>query len=71
LLRDSIVHRDRAARRSRRPRDLLPYALIAPIGLLLLAITVYPTIEAVHLALTDSSLQDASVERNRRAGETL
>ena len=47
---------DRAARRRRRRRDLLPYALIAPIGLLLLAITVYPTIEAVHLAMTDATL---------------
>jgi multiple sugar transport system permease protein len=47
---------DQAARRSRRRRDLLPYALIAPIGLLLLAITVYPAIEAVHLALTDATL---------------
>lgn len=43
--------------RSRRWRvDLLPYALIAPIGLLLIAITLYPTIEAVRLAMTDASL---------------
>jgi len=36
--------------------DWLPYGLIAPIGLLLLAITVYPAIEAVRLAMTDASL---------------
>ena len=44
--------------RSRRRRriDWLPYALIAPIALLLLAITVYPTIYAVYLAMTDASL---------------
>jgi multiple sugar transport system permease protein len=42
--------------RRKKRRDLLPYALIAPIGLLLLAITVYPTIEAVRLAMTDASL---------------
>lgn len=45
-----------ATTRRRRRRDLLPYALIAPIGLLLLAITVYPTIEAVRLAMTDATL---------------
>lgn len=36
--------------------DLLPYALIAPIGVLLAAITVYPTIQAVYLSMTDASL---------------
>src|SRR5262245_49232430 len=47
-----------SARPARRKRklDLLPYALIAPIGLLLLAITVYPTFEAVRLAMTNASL---------------
>ncbi len=46
-----------AVARPRRKRiDLLPYALIAPIGILLLAITLYPTIEAVRLAMTDASL---------------
>lgn len=46
------------ARRGRRRRrfDYLPYALIAPIGLLLLAITVYPSIQALYLAMTDASL---------------
>ncbi len=44
------------ARRRKRRFDLMPYALIAPIGLLLMAITVYPTVEAVRLALTDASL---------------
>jgi multiple sugar transport system permease protein len=34
----------------------LPYALIAPIGILLLAITVYPTLYATYLAMTDASL---------------
>jgi len=36
--------------------DLLPYALIAPIGLLLLAISLYPAFDAVWLAMTDASL---------------
>ena len=36
--------------------SLLPYLLIAPIGILLLAITVYPALEAVRLAMTDASL---------------
>ena len=41
----------------RRPRfDPLPYALIAPIALLLLAISVYPTFYAIWLAMTDASL---------------
>jgi multiple sugar transport system permease protein len=44
------------ARRSRRRFDYLPYALIAPIGLLLLAICVYPAFEAVRLAMTDATL---------------
>jgi multiple sugar transport system permease protein len=46
----------RATRRRFRRRDLLPYLLIAPIGLLLLAITVYPMYEAIHLAMTDATL---------------
>ena len=45
-----------SARRSRRRFDFLPYALIAPIGVLLLAISVYPTLEAVRLAMTDATL---------------
>src|SRR6478735_4322667 len=45
----------RAARRRRRI-DWMPYAFVAPIVLLLLAITVYPTVEAVYLSLTDASL---------------
>jgi len=36
--------------------DLLPYLLIAPIGLLLLAISVYPALYAIWLAGTDASL---------------
>lgn len=44
-------------RRARRRRvDLLPYLLIAPIALLLLAISIYPTFYAVWLAMTDASL---------------
>ncbi len=43
-------------RRRRRRFDALPYALIAPIALLLLAISVYPALYAVWLALTDASL---------------
>ncbi len=42
-------------RRRRRVR-LLPYALIAPIALLLLAISVYPGLYAIWLAMTDASL---------------
>jgi multiple sugar transport system permease protein len=44
------------SRPRKRRRDFLPYALIAPIGLLLLAITVYPAIEAVRLAMTNATL---------------
>lgn len=40
----------------RRRVDLLPYALIAPIGLLLLAISLYPALDAIWLAMTDASL---------------
>ncbi len=40
----------------KRPIDPLPYALIAPIGLLLLAISVYPALYAIWLAGTDASL---------------
>jgi len=36
--------------------DLLPYLLVAPIGLLLLAISVYPALYAIWLAGTDASL---------------
>ena len=41
-----------------RPRrlDLLPYLFVAPIGLLLLAISFYPSLYAIRLALTDASL---------------
>src|SRR5512145_659014 len=53
---DSIPTGASAPPRRRRRRELLPYLLIAPIGLLLLAITVYPTIEAVRLAMTDATL---------------
>ena len=42
--------------RRRRRFDWLPYLLIAPIALLLLAITVYPTLYAFYLAMTDASL---------------
>ncbi|MCC7046826.1 MAG: sugar ABC transporter permease [Alphaproteobacteria bacterium] len=40
----------------KRRLDLLPYAMIAPIAALLLAISVYPAIYAVWLAMTDASL---------------
>ncbi len=40
----------------RRRIDLLPYAFIAPISLLLLAISLYPSLYAVRLALTNASL---------------
>ena len=36
--------------------DLFPYLLIAPIALLLLAISFYPALYAVYLAMTDASL---------------
>ena len=42
-------------RRRRRGR-LLPYALIAPVAILLLAISVYPGLYAIWLAMTDASL---------------
>jgi multiple sugar transport system permease protein len=45
-----------AARRRRKRFDILPYLLIAPICLLLTAITVYPTLKAVELAMTNASL---------------
>lgn len=45
------------SRRKRRKRiDPMPYLLIAPIALLLLAITAHPLIEGIRLALTDASL---------------
>ncbi|MBL8705236.1 MAG: sugar ABC transporter permease [Rhodospirillales bacterium] len=40
----------------RRRLDLLPYLLISPIALLLLAISVYPALYAIWLAGTDASL---------------
>jgi len=42
--------------RHRRRANLLPYALIGPIALLLLAISVYPSLYAIWLAMTDASL---------------
>lgn len=44
------------ARTTGRRPELLPYLLIAPIGLLMLAITVYPAIQALHYAMTDATL---------------
>lgn len=56
-LRSAASVGTRAAKRRRRRRiDLLPYALIAPVALLLLAISVYPALYAIWLALTDASL---------------
>jgi multiple sugar transport system permease protein len=47
--------RGHAARR--RPRvELLPYLLILPIALLLLAVSFYPSLSAIWLAMTDASL---------------
>ncbi|MCS0494497.1 sugar ABC transporter permease [Ancylobacter sp. MQZ15Z-1] len=43
-------------RRRRKRIDLFPYMLIAPICLLLAAVTVYPTLKAVELAMTNASL---------------
>lgn len=40
----------------RRHFDALPYLLLAPIGLLLVGVIVYPLFEAVRLAMTDASL---------------
>ena len=45
-----------ASRIRRFRRNLLPYALLAPIGALLLAISVYPGLYAIWLAMTDASL---------------
>lgn len=47
---------DPGIRRRRRVRKLLPYAFIAPIAILLLAISVYPSLYAIWLSLTDASL---------------
>ncbi len=50
----------RAVRRIERSRarriDLLPYVLIAPAVLLVLAVTVYPAIYALRLSVTDANL---------------
>ena len=43
-------------RRRRIRGRLLPYALVAPIGLLLLLISVYPSLYAIWLSMTDASL---------------
>lgn len=40
----------------RRRIDVFPYLLIAPIILLLLAISFYPALDAIRLAMTDASL---------------
>src|SRR5689334_11595662 len=36
--------------------DLFPYLLIAPIALMLLAVTFYPALYAIYLAMTDANL---------------
>ena len=55
-MRHAVPTRRNERSRRRRRIDWLPYALIAPIALLLIAITVYPTVYAVYLAMTDASL---------------
>ncbi len=45
-----------ALRESRRRFDPFPYLLIAPIFLLLIAISFYPLLYAVYLAMTDASM---------------
>jgi multiple sugar transport system permease protein len=45
-----------ALRRRRRRVDWLPYAFIAPIILLLLAISFYPSLYALRLSMTDATL---------------
>jgi multiple sugar transport system permease protein len=52
----SVAGLETAAPRRRRRRNWLPYALVAPVVLLLLAISVYPSFYAVWLAMTDASL---------------
>ena len=42
--------------RGRRRIDLFPYLLVAPIALLLTAISFYPALDAVWLAMTDANL---------------
>jgi multiple sugar transport system permease protein len=48
------------AKRRGKGFDFLPYLLLAPIALLLLAVIVYPLLEAMRLALTDASLLNLS-----------
>jgi multiple sugar transport system permease protein len=45
-----------AAVRPRRRFDFFPYLLVGPILLLLLAISFYPALDAVWLAMTDATL---------------
>ncbi len=40
----------------RRAPDLLPFALLAPITLLLVAVSLYPTLYAIYIAMTDATL---------------
>ena len=42
--------------RSRRRREVLPYLLVAPICLLMLAITAYPAAQAVYYAMSNATL---------------
>lgn len=44
------------ARKRRRRVDLLPYAFVAPIGLLLLAVSFYPSLYALWLSFTNATL---------------
>ena len=53
---DSPAGRPEGRRPRLRRANLLPYALIGPIALLLLAISVYPSLYAIWLAMTDASL---------------
>src|SRR5262245_24814391 len=46
----------RPVRRRREPVSLLPFAFIAPIFLLLVAVSFYPSLYAVFLGMTDATL---------------
>src|SRR5437879_1925933 len=55
-LRQALATGKHGRRRYRRRPDLLPYAFVAPIFVLLLAVSFYPSLYAVWLSMTNASL---------------